>query len=126
MAGTNDRIRALIQEAMQDAWNTICSDTGHHPNDIKHGRGKYLEFKPGHWADQIALHVARRVANDVAYADLRASGGIFPVATDREPITDGMVKAALDALNGARVGSRGPVPKQAMEKAIAAALRERG
>lgn len=76
----NEKIRELIREAMQDAWNTICSDTGCHPNDIKHkGRGNYLEFEPGHWADLVAMNVVHRVATDVAYADLRASGGIFPV-----------------------------------------------
>jgi hypothetical protein len=39
--------------------------------------------------------------------------------------TDNMVKAALSALNAARVGSRGPIPKQAVEKAIVAALAAR-
>jgi len=45
---------AAIDEAMQDAWNDICSDTGCHPLDIEHGRGKHLTFKPSHWANQIA------------------------------------------------------------------------
>lgn len=78
VAGVSDRIQTLIHEAMRDAWNTICSDTGCHPNDLKHDRGKFFTFEPGHWADLIAAYVAHRVANDVAYADLRASGGIFP------------------------------------------------
>jgi len=45
---------AAIDEAMQDAWNDICTDTGCHPLDIEHGRGKQLTFKPNHWANQVA------------------------------------------------------------------------
>jgi hypothetical protein len=36
-----------------------------------------------HWADLVAFYVERRVADDVAYADLRAAGGIFPEAIFR-------------------------------------------
>lgn len=45
---------SAVDEAMQDAWNDICSDTGCHPLDLEHGRGKHLTFKPNHWANQIA------------------------------------------------------------------------
>lgn len=50
-------LEEAIKAAMQDAWNEICSDTGCHPDDIKHGRGKYLEFEPGHWARAVAMHL---------------------------------------------------------------------
>lgn len=43
-----------LNEAMQDAWNDICTDTGCHPLDIEHGKGKHLTFSPNHWANQIA------------------------------------------------------------------------
>lgn len=77
----SDKVRLLVREAMQDAWNTICSDTGFHPLDIKQkfeGKSGHLGFVPGHWANLTALLIERRVADDISYADLRASGGIFP------------------------------------------------
>lgn len=45
---------SAVNEAMQDAWSDICSDTGCHPLDIMHGIGRDLVFRPDHWADQIA------------------------------------------------------------------------
>lgn len=45
---------SAVDEAMQDAWNDICSDTGCHPLDIEHGKGKQLTFRPSHWANQVA------------------------------------------------------------------------
>jgi hypothetical protein len=45
---------AAINEAMQDSWNDICSDTGCHPLDIEQAKGKVLTFNPNHWANQIA------------------------------------------------------------------------
>lgn len=58
MALLPDFPSASVAEAMQDAWNTICTDTGCHPLDIER-RGKELFFKPGHWADLIALFLSR-------------------------------------------------------------------
>lgn len=43
-----------INEAMTDSWNDICTDTGCHPLDIEHGKGKNLTFSPNHWANQVA------------------------------------------------------------------------
>lgn len=43
-----------VNEAMADSWNDICSDTGCHPLDIEHGKGKHLTFSPNHWANQVA------------------------------------------------------------------------
>lgn len=45
---------AAVDEAMQDAWNDICTDTGCHPLDVEHGKGKHLTFRPNHWANQVA------------------------------------------------------------------------
>ena len=69
--------RAAVAEAMRDAWNTICSDTGCHPLDIKH-QGKELFFEPGHWVDLIALFLGRtpsvsstlRPSPDAPYASI--------------------------------------------------------
>lgn len=44
----------IIKNAMLVAWNDFCSDTGNHPPDIEHGRGKYLTFIPNKWADAAA------------------------------------------------------------------------
>lgn len=43
-----------VDEAMEASWNDICSDTGCHPLDIEHGKGKHLTFSPNHWANQVA------------------------------------------------------------------------
>ena len=48
-----DRIHAQTIEAMTDAWNDICADTGCHPLDIER-KGRELTFSPRHWADQTA------------------------------------------------------------------------
>ncbi|MGN5375853.1 hypothetical protein [Sphingomonas hankookensis] len=52
----------FVDEAMQDAWNDICDDTGSHPLDLKHGRGTVLYFHPGHWARAIAMRLSHRLA----------------------------------------------------------------
>lgn len=49
-----------VAEAMQDAWNDICSDTGCHPDDIERnfeGRKGHLGFSPKHWAAAVARHL---------------------------------------------------------------------
>jgi len=48
--GDREAIIALVAKSMRDTWNDYCSDTGCHPNDIEHGRGKILFFEPKHWA----------------------------------------------------------------------------
>jgi hypothetical protein len=54
-----------INEAMQDSWNDICSDTGCHPLDIQQGNGKgqRLTFSPNHWANQVAKRLFVRALN---------------------------------------------------------------
>lgn len=49
---------AQVAEAMQDAWNDICGDTGCHPLDITQGgkgKGVELTFDPNHWARFTAM-----------------------------------------------------------------------
>ena len=56
-----ETVRALdssVREAMQTAWNEICADTDHCPNDFTIRRGKIF-FEPGHWADLVARLLAR-------------------------------------------------------------------
>lgn len=70
--------RALVADAMQDAWNTICSDTGCHPLDIIR-EGKNLFFQPRHWVDHVAgLIFARTVA-----ASLSQPGSAAQRSVDR-------------------------------------------
>lgn len=56
-----------VREAMQDAWNSICSDTGCHPGDIRHA-GRELYFEPHHWANLVAkllfCNVVKRRGSD--------------------------------------------------------------
>jgi len=60
--GTNaDEIEAIVKQAMQDEWEEICSDTGCHPLDIEHGRGRRLSFIPLHWASAVAASVRSQV-----------------------------------------------------------------
>lgn len=70
----------LVKNAMLGAWREICADTGCHPLDIEHGRGKYLTFEPAHWAQQageiVAAQIKSFMCDQASYADLRASGGI--------------------------------------------------
>lgn len=72
-----DLIEKIVEEAMLDTWNDICSDTGCHPLDIKR-TGRALEFQPAHWSSATAKHVSSRLCDELSYADLRASGGLFP------------------------------------------------
>lgn len=64
---------SAINEAMQDAWNDICSDTGCHPLDIEHGRGRQLTFNPNHWANQIAKRLFLHAVKVQLEADAGAS-----------------------------------------------------
>lgn len=64
---------SAINEAMQDAWNDICSDTGCHPLDIEQGRSKQLTFSPNHWANQIAKRLFLRAVKVQLKADAEAS-----------------------------------------------------
>jgi len=46
-----------VAEAMQDAWNDWCSDTGCFPDDFTL-KGKTITFKAGRWAASVAAHLA--------------------------------------------------------------------
>jgi hypothetical protein len=54
-----DSLAADVRDAMDTAWNEICSDTGCHPLDLERRGGK-LYFEPRHWADLIARMLVRR------------------------------------------------------------------
>lgn len=43
-----------VREAMQDAWNNICQDTGCHPLDLTESPAGHIYFSPKHWADAVA------------------------------------------------------------------------
>lgn len=54
-------IEKLVAEAMQDGWNDICGDTGHHPLDIERnfeGRKGSIGFSPRHWSAAVARHLS--------------------------------------------------------------------
>jgi hypothetical protein len=65
---------------------------------------------------------AGTLSNRELAAIVEAAKRMLHMLTTLEQITENMVMAALSALNSARLGSRGAIPKQAMEKAIAAAF----
>ncbi len=59
------RISDIVGEAMEDAWNTICSDTGNHPDDIERGfegHKSHLGFHRQHWARLTGDTVAHKLA----------------------------------------------------------------
>jgi hypothetical protein len=61
-----------VEAAMLDAWNDICTDTGHHPLDIKR-QGNKLYFSPGHWSRGVAMRLRAALKADalpVAWACL--------------------------------------------------------
>jgi len=53
-------IREIVHEAMQEGWDDIGGDTGCHPLDITRN-GKYLSFRPYHWADYIAGFIEQKL-----------------------------------------------------------------
>lgn len=71
---------SAIDEAMQDSWNDICLDTGCHPLDIEHGKGKQLNFRPHHWANQIAKRLFLRAVK----LHLKADAALPSEAIGRE------------------------------------------
>ena len=48
----------IVKNAMLTMWCHICSDTGCHPLDLEHGKGKLLTFEPRHWAQMAGDMVA--------------------------------------------------------------------
>jgi hypothetical protein len=85
---------SAINEAMQDSWNDICSDTGCHPLDIEHGKGKILTFSPHHWANQIA----KRLFVHAVKVHLAIPAPPQPV---RDAVIEECVKAARDGFEDA-------------------------
>jgi hypothetical protein len=80
----------IVKNAMLVAWREICGDTGCHPLDIEHGKGKYLTFEPRHWAkmsgDIVAVQIAKLVEAEPIVAEFE---GIFGklTATERRWLT---------------------------------------
>ncbi|AWJ85133.1 hypothetical protein TSH58p_17360 [Azospirillum sp. TSH58] len=53
-APLSDRLR----DAMQDAWNDFCSDTGHHPDCFsRKGASLYADFSVGNFAEMVATRL---------------------------------------------------------------------
>lgn len=48
----------IVRNAMRDAWNEICADTGCRPSDLER-RGNKTYFTPHHWAALTGAYVAR-------------------------------------------------------------------
>lgn len=53
----------MVNEAMLDAWNEICDDTGCHPQDIEQIGRKRLQFQPRHWSDLTAMRLRTLLAD---------------------------------------------------------------
>lgn len=88
-----DAIIALVEKSMRDTWNDFCSDTGCHPDDIEHGRGKILSFEPKHWARFTGEAVADALSVSDAGAYHSANVGPQP----DEPLCDGFEKSDAGA-----------------------------
>lgn len=69
-----DRIHAQTIEAMTDAWNDICADTGCHPLDIER-KGRELTFSPRHWADQTATWLIVKLCGETESDEATKQGG---------------------------------------------------
>jgi hypothetical protein len=76
-----DPIHTAVDDAMQDAWNDICADTGCHPLDIERN-GRNLTFEPRHWASAVAR---RLVAAAPGYIVGDGSGTRFRVWGEMGP-----------------------------------------
>lgn len=73
--GEDAEIVKIVSEAMRDAWNDICSDTGHHPIDITHRRRK-LYFEPEHWARITGEIVASKAAAAIERLSVQQTQGM--------------------------------------------------
>ena len=56
----DDVIVTIVREAMRDAWNDICADSGHRPRDLER-RGNKTYFEPSTWAALTGEMVAARL-----------------------------------------------------------------
>lgn len=54
---TSKEIVEIVSNAMRDAWNDICADSGHRPRDL-YRRGNKTFFEPSTWADLTGQMVA--------------------------------------------------------------------
>jgi hypothetical protein len=64
--------RAMVVEALQDAWNDFTSDTGCFPECFKVIRGKlFADFDQGHFASMVTT----RLLDEMARAEGEAAHG---------------------------------------------------
>lgn len=68
-------IPEIVKNAMLTMWGDICGDTGCHPLDIEHGKGKFLTFTPRHWAQMTGDMAAKNIADLLASSPPRHAGG---------------------------------------------------
>lgn len=53
----DDLVTEIVREAMRDAWNDICADSGHRPSDLSRA-GNKTYFEPRTWATLTGNMVA--------------------------------------------------------------------
>jgi hypothetical protein len=70
----------LVKNAMLTVWNEICADTGNHPLDIEHGKGKFLTFTPRHWAQMAGDMVQVQIEKLLAPTPPTSSGDKLTIA----------------------------------------------
>jgi hypothetical protein len=78
---------SVVGAAMKEAWDDICSDTGHHPDDITH-EGRLLYYDPGHWSNLVAKHINAALASPPS----PAQSAIFPPVVE---VTEGQIRALV-------------------------------
>jgi hypothetical protein len=79
---TNEVVEAMVEAAMRDSWDDICSDTGCHPLDIRR-EGRKLFFEPNHWVRGIAMRLT--AAKPIAQARAQAVEDAAKVADGYSP-----------------------------------------
>jgi hypothetical protein len=109
-------LRELVGEAMQDAWNEICDDTGCHPLDITRN-GKLLYFSRNHWADLVAL----RLQESLSRPDREVERAIFSELPD--DVQDHVISSLQESW---AIGNPAPEYAAAMAELAFNALHEKG
>ena len=67
MTDTTAPLSARLRDAMQDAWNDFCSDTGHHPDCFsRKGASLYADFNVGNFAEMVSTRLECALSARVA------------------------------------------------------------
>ncbi len=90
-----DELEAIVKQAMQDEWEEICADTGCHPLDIEHGRGRRLSFIPLHWASAVSASVRSQAGAIIAAKENKIHDMRFEILNQLDKV------ATLEADNAA-------------------------